>query len=178
LKHDRTIRACSIWRALDVVGDVPVLLLMEQALLGIHSFDEFVARTGLARSVVNGRLKKLVEEDCLAKVPRKGGRGFHYMLTPKGRDQFPNGLMMLRCQGSINGKPTVAISRSGYTTRPATMPPNRCRPAVIATPKSTRATSTGARGRGWRRSSRIMSAAGSTATSAPGARVAAHWSIQ
>ena len=77
MKHDRTIRACSIWRALDVIGDVPVLLLMEQALLGIHSFDEFVARTGLARSVVNGRLKKLVEEDCLAKVPRKGGRGFH-----------------------------------------------------------------------------------------------------
>ena len=98
MKHDRTIRACSIWRALDVVGDVPVLLLMEQALLGIHSFDEFVARTGLARSVVNGRLKKLVEEDCLAKVPRKGGRGFHYVLTQKGRDQFPNGLMMLRWQ--------------------------------------------------------------------------------
>jgi DNA-binding HxlR family transcriptional regulator len=60
LKHDRTIRACSIWRALDVVGDVPVLLLMEQALLGIHSFDEFVARTGLARSVVNGRLRRRI----------------------------------------------------------------------------------------------------------------------
>lgn len=60
MKHDRTIRACSIWRALDVVGDVPVLLIMEQTFLGTHSFDEFVARTGLARSVVNGRLKKLV----------------------------------------------------------------------------------------------------------------------
>lgn len=98
MKHERTIRACSIWRALDVVGDVPVLLLMEQAFLGIHSFDEFVARTGLARSVVNGRLKKLVEEDCLAKVAKKGGRGYHYFLTPKGRDQFPNALMMLRWQ--------------------------------------------------------------------------------
>jgi len=31
-------------------------------------------------------------------VPRKAGRGFHYMLTQKGRDQFPNGLMMLRWQ--------------------------------------------------------------------------------
>src|SRR3546814_7556161 len=74
------------------------LLLMEQAFLGIHSFDEFARRTGLARSVVNGRLKKLVEEDCLAKTPRKGGRGYHYVLTQKGRDQFPNALMMLRWQ--------------------------------------------------------------------------------
>lgn len=98
MKHDLTIRACSIWRALEVVGDVPVLLIMEQAFLGVHGFDEFVARTGLARSVVNGRLKKLVEEDCLAKRPKKAGRGFHYMLTPKGRDQFPNALMMLRWQ--------------------------------------------------------------------------------
>ena len=98
LKHDRTIRACSIWRALDVVGDVPVLLIMEQAFLGTHSFDEFVTRTGLARSVVNGRLKKMVEEDCLAKVRKKAGRGFHYVLTQKGRDQFPNALMMLRWQ--------------------------------------------------------------------------------
>lgn len=92
------IRACSIWRALDVVGDVPVLLIMEQAFLGTHSFDEFAQRTGLARSVVNGRLKKLVEEDCLAKVGKKAGRGFHYVLTEKGRDQFPNALMMLRWQ--------------------------------------------------------------------------------
>ena len=98
MKHDRTIRACSIWRALDVVGDVPVLLLMEQAFLGTHSFDEFVGRTGLARSVVSGRLKKLVEEDCLVKRPKKTGRGFHYVLTQKGRDQFPNALMMLRWQ--------------------------------------------------------------------------------
>ena len=98
MKHDRTIRACSIWRALDVVGDVPVLLLMEQAFLGTRNFDEFVARTGLARSVVNGRLKKLVEEDCLAKAPKKGGRGYRYYLTEKGRDQFPNALMMLRWQ--------------------------------------------------------------------------------
>lgn len=98
LKHDRTIRACSIWRALDVVGDVPVLLIMEQAFLGTHGFDDFVARTGLARSVVNGRLKRLIEADCLAKRPKRSGRGFHYVLTQKGRDQFPNALMMLRWQ--------------------------------------------------------------------------------
>ncbi|MEL0154057.1 winged helix-turn-helix transcriptional regulator [Sphingopyxis sp.] len=98
VKEDRTIRACSIWRALDVVGDVPVLLIMEQAFLGTHGFDEFVARTGLARSVVSGRLRKLVDEDCLAKRPKKEGRGSYYALTEKGRDQFPNALMMLRWQ--------------------------------------------------------------------------------
>ncbi|WP_052071740.1 winged helix-turn-helix transcriptional regulator [Sphingopyxis sp. MWB1] len=98
MDQQRTIRACSIWRALDVIGDVPVLLIMEQCFLGVHAFDDFVARTGLARSVVNGRLKKLVDEDCLMKRPKKTGRGFHYMLTQKGRDQFPNALTMLRWQ--------------------------------------------------------------------------------
>ena len=33
-----TIRACSIWRALEVVGDVPVLLIMERG-LGLGIFD-------------------------------------------------------------------------------------------------------------------------------------------
>ena len=81
-------RKSRLKRALDVVGDVPVLLIMEQAFLGTHGFDEFVARTGLARSVVSGRLRKLVDEDCLAKRPKKEGRGSYYALTQKGREVF------------------------------------------------------------------------------------------
>jgi len=93
-----TIRACSIWRALEVVGDVPVLLIMERAFLGVRHFEEFVDQTALARSVVSNRLKKLVEEDCLEKKKPARGKRFEYLLTDKGRELFSVALMMLRWQ--------------------------------------------------------------------------------
>ncbi|WP_254912987.1 winged helix-turn-helix transcriptional regulator [Novosphingobium sp. B 225] len=94
MKHE-TIRACSIWRALDVVGDVAVLLILEQAFLGRHRFDDFVKQTGLARSVVSGRLAKLVEAGVLRKAAQ---RQAGYALTEKGRGLFPVALMILRWQ--------------------------------------------------------------------------------
>ncbi len=90
-----TIRACSIWRALEVVGDVPVLLIMEQAFLGKHRFQEFLEETGIVRSVLSNRLAKLVELDVLSKhAQRQKG----YRLTKKGRGLFPVALMILRWQ--------------------------------------------------------------------------------
>lgn len=94
MKHE-TIRACSIWRALEVVGDVPVLLILEQAFLGRRRFEEFVAETGIARSVISNRLQKLVEAEVLRKSQeRRGG----YQLTEKGRSLFPVALMILGWQ--------------------------------------------------------------------------------
>jgi DNA-binding HxlR family transcriptional regulator len=94
MKHE-TIRACSIWRALEVVGDVPVLLILEQCFLGHRRFQEFVVETGIARSVVSDRLAKLVEAEVLRKSQsRQGG----YALTAKGKDLFPVGLMIMRWQ--------------------------------------------------------------------------------
>ncbi len=90
-----TIRACSIWRALEVVGDLPVLLILEQAFLGKHRFAEFVDETGIARSVISNRLDRLVESGIFAKLPeRQAG----YRLTDKGRDLFPAALTILRWQ--------------------------------------------------------------------------------
>ncbi|MEJ6595980.1 helix-turn-helix domain-containing protein [Parasphingorhabdus sp.] len=97
MKHE-TIRACSIWRALEIVGDVPVLLIMERAFLGTNTFEAFVDETGVPRSVVSGRLKKLVDEDCLVKKPEPKGRRRFYRLTEKGRDLFPVALAMLGWQ--------------------------------------------------------------------------------
>jgi DNA-binding HxlR family transcriptional regulator len=94
VKH-KTIRACSIWRALEIVGDVPVLLIVEQAFLGRRNFQEFVVETGIARSVIANRLQKLIEAEVISKsATRRGG----YHLTVKGRDLFPVALMILRWQ--------------------------------------------------------------------------------
>lgn len=94
MNHE-TIRACSIWRALEVVGDVPVLLVLEQAFLGKRRFDDFVRETGVARSVVSNRLEKLVGAGIFSKLPK---RGAGYRSTEKGRDLFPVALMILRWQ--------------------------------------------------------------------------------
>ena len=94
MKHE-TIRACSIWRALEVVGDVPVLLILEQAFLGKHRFDEFVVESGIARSIISNRLTKLVDANVLVKLP---GRQAGYRLTEKGKGLFPLALMILQWQ--------------------------------------------------------------------------------
>ena len=37
------IRTCSIWRALEVVGDTSVLLILEASWIGARRFDEYRA---------------------------------------------------------------------------------------------------------------------------------------
>jgi DNA-binding HxlR family transcriptional regulator len=93
-----TIRACSIWRALEVVGDVATLLIMERAFLGCHRFEEFVAQTRQARSVISSRLARLVKVGIFTKEAVEGGRRQVYRLQPMGRELFPTALMMLRWQ--------------------------------------------------------------------------------
>jgi DNA-binding HxlR family transcriptional regulator len=91
------IRTCSIWRALEVVGDTSVLLIIEAAWIGARRFDQFRARTGLLQTLLSDRLKRLVAAEVFEKViysdspPR-----FEYRLTRKGRDLYWPALMMLR----------------------------------------------------------------------------------
>ncbi len=119
MKHE-TIRTCSIWRALEVVGDVPVLLIMEQAFLGRHRFGDFVDETGIARSVIANRLAKLVEAGLLSKDDTRRS-GYH--LTEMGRGLFPVALMILRWQqlwelGERGFKISLVHSSCGQNTLP------------------------------------------------------------
>lgn len=102
------IRTCSIWRALEVVGDTSVLLILEAAWIGARRFDQFRTRTGLLQTLLSDRLKRLVAAEVFEKVlysdspPR-----FEYRLTRKGRDLYWPALMMLRWErrwGAPEGK--------------------------------------------------------------------------
>ncbi len=91
------IRTCSIWRALEIVGDTSVLLVMQAAWLGVHRFDEFQARTGLLKTTLSDRLKRLVAAGVFDKVPYSDKPLRHeYKLTPKGLDLYGTALLMLR----------------------------------------------------------------------------------
>ncbi len=78
---------CSVARALDVVGDWWTLLIVRDAFLGVHRFADFRDNLGIARNILAGRLRKLVDEGILVKrdVGGKPGRQ-DYHLTDKGRD--------------------------------------------------------------------------------------------
>lgn len=91
------IKTCSIWRALEVVGDTSTLLILEASWLGARRFDDFLSATGLLRALLSDRLKKLVVNGLVEKSlyisrpPR-----YKYIMTEKGRDLYPVALMLLR----------------------------------------------------------------------------------
>jgi DNA-binding HxlR family transcriptional regulator len=97
MREPRFIRTCSIWRALEVVGDTSTLLILEASWIGARRFDDFRARTGLLNALLSDRLKRLVAAGIFRKVaysetpPR-----FEYRLTEKGQDLYWTALMLRR----------------------------------------------------------------------------------
>lgn len=89
-------RASSVWAALELVGDKPTLLLLESYWLGIRRFSDFCAQTGLLKTVVSDRLKKLVAVGCLKKTAylTKPLR-YEYRGTEKLLGMYPLALSML-----------------------------------------------------------------------------------
>lgn len=84
------VRACSIARTLEVVGEKWALLAVREVFLGVRRFDEIIARTGAPRDTLTSRLRTLVAHDVLARrlycerPPR-----YEYVLTETGRDLYP-----------------------------------------------------------------------------------------
>ncbi|HKN89192.1 MAG TPA: helix-turn-helix domain-containing protein, partial [Acidimicrobiia bacterium] len=60
---------CSIAQCLEVVGEWWSLLIMRDALLGVTRFDDFQARLGISRNILNQRLSRLVDNGILERVP-------------------------------------------------------------------------------------------------------------
>lgn len=81
---------CSVAQCLEVVGEWWSMLIIRDAFLGVRRFDDFQARLGISRNILNQRLAHLVEAGVLTRVryserpPRD-----EYRLTDKGRDLWP-----------------------------------------------------------------------------------------
>lgn len=114
MQLDHMIRTCSIWRALEVVGDTPTLLILEACWLGTRHFSALQERTGLLKALLSDRLKQLTQAGLLetrqynARPPR-----YEYLLTAKGRDLYWTSLMLLRWEqrwGSHEGKIRIELT--------------------------------------------------------------------
>jgi DNA-binding HxlR family transcriptional regulator len=113
---------CSVFRALDVLGDHWSILILRELFLGVHRFDQLQDHLGIARNVLAARLRRLVAADVLIKrayqthPPR-----YDYRLTPKGLDLYPVlvGLMQWGdryASGTGGGPVRLEHKACGHTT--------------------------------------------------------------
>ena len=56
---------CNLAKAIDLIGDRWTLLILRAALYGVRRFDDFQSELGCPRTVLSGRLKKLVDAGLL-----------------------------------------------------------------------------------------------------------------
>ena len=83
-------RICSVARTLEVVGERWTLLVVREALLGDHRFEEMQRRTGAPRDILAARLKKLVAAGVLERrLYRERPPRYEYHPTEAGRDLHP-----------------------------------------------------------------------------------------
>ncbi len=77
---------CPIARTTDLMGDWWTPIIMREAFLGRHRFDEFQTALRVSRGVLTKRLSSLVEVGLLEKRRYKEHPPrFDYLLTEKGR---------------------------------------------------------------------------------------------
>jgi len=89
---------CSIRRTLEIVGERWTLLILREAFYGVRRFDEFARNVGCPRDVLSARLKTLVANDILERIPYReaGHRARHeYRPTAKGRELLPSLLALM-----------------------------------------------------------------------------------
>ena len=91
-----TTRASSINRALDQIGDKWCLLIIQEVLWGINSFNEMMSAMGVSRGVLSNRLKWLQEVGCLRRETNGEGRRPVYHLTTKSVALYDCALMAIR----------------------------------------------------------------------------------
>ncbi|QXH35320.1 winged helix-turn-helix transcriptional regulator [Pseudomonas muyukensis] len=87
---DDNNQQCPVARALEVLGDRWALMILRDAFDGLRRFSELQKNLGLAKNILAGRLKLLVEAGLLVQQPASDGSAYkEYVLTDKGRSVFP-----------------------------------------------------------------------------------------
>lgn len=126
------VKANSVNRALNEIGDRWSLLILGYAFQGVHRFSDWRAAIGIASNILSDRLKKLVDNGCLTKVvyDEKPSRS-EYRLSPKGIDLYPLALMVWRFErrwgaAKTTGGGTLVHTSCGRSIFP-TMECKHCR---------------------------------------------------
>src|SRR5258708_7743128 len=110
-------QACSIAGALEVVGERWSLLIVRDVLLGLRRFDELQGHLGIARNVLDARLRRLLAEDVLEKRRyQERPERFEYLLTEKGLELWPTIVALMKWgdrYATPPGGPAVVLEHRG-----------------------------------------------------------------
>ncbi|TQV82692.1 helix-turn-helix transcriptional regulator [Exilibacterium tricleocarpae] len=83
-------QVCSVARALAVVGDRWTLLIIRDCFVGVRRFDGFQKSLGITRHRLSDRLRRLVDQGILDRVPYQEKPQRHeYRLSEMGRALYP-----------------------------------------------------------------------------------------
>jgi DNA-binding HxlR family transcriptional regulator len=100
LRSDYVGQACTIARALEIVGERWTLLIVRDAFYGVRRFGDFAAHLGIPRAVLAERLRALVAAGIMDH-PTDRGPGGEYELTDRGIGLWPT-LWALLAWGAEN----------------------------------------------------------------------------
>src|SRR3954466_3661588 len=99
---------CSLARTLEVVGEGWTWRILRHGFLGLRRVDPFQERLDVSRTVLAGRLNRLVEEGLLARERyQERPDRYEYVLTEKGVDLWP-AINALRAWGDVHATPQGA----------------------------------------------------------------------
>jgi DNA-binding HxlR family transcriptional regulator len=97
LGNEYADQRCSIAGALEVVGERWSLLIVREVMLGVRRFDELQSDLGIARNVLQSRLKRLIERGVIEKrAYQERPTRYEYFLTEKGLDLWPTIVALLQ----------------------------------------------------------------------------------
>jgi DNA-binding HxlR family transcriptional regulator len=83
-------RACTMARALDVIGDEWTILILRDLLFGVRRFDALQAELGISRKVLAQRLARLQADGIVERTAyQPNPPRYEYRLTAKGLDLQP-----------------------------------------------------------------------------------------
>jgi DNA-binding HxlR family transcriptional regulator len=106
-------QTCSIAAALEIVGERWTMLIIREALLGVHRFDEMQADLGIARNVLQARLEHLVGHGILERrLYQQRPVRYAYHLTQKGLDLWPAVVALMQWgdkHANVPGGPPVRL---------------------------------------------------------------------
>jgi DNA-binding HxlR family transcriptional regulator len=110
-------QTCSIAAALEIVGERWTMLIIREALLGVHRFDEIQADLGIARNVLQARLEHLVAHGILERrLYHTRPDRYAYHLTQKGLDLWPAVVALMQWgdkHAEMPGGPPVRLEHRG-----------------------------------------------------------------
>jgi len=111
LRSDYREQNCSIARTLELIGERWTILVLREAFLGTRRFDEIQANLGIARNVLQARLRRLLDAGIMRReLYQDRPPRYEYRLTARGVDLWPVIVSLLHWgdrHAAPNGPPVV-----------------------------------------------------------------------